>query len=168
MQTLFFVGEERSVSKPRWNAVSDCLEVSLCLRELLRCHCEFFVEHLKFVLPGTGRAWLMAVGAQARQAAFSGSTNTHSSESSWAKMLQMSFLSEMFAAEKKKNHHFSFLLWDWKHWWSLHFSFSFIFHEAKEVMEEMEKRGYCWDYEKFGFTKCNCLNCSLANCMDKI
>lgn len=69
---------------------------------------------------------------------------------------------------KKKNHHFSFLLWDWKHWWSLHFSFSFIFHEAKEVMEEMEKRGYCWDYEKFGFTKCNCLNCSLANCMDKI
>lgn len=103
MQTLFFVGEERSVSKPRWNAVSDCLEVSLCLRELLRCHCEFFVEHLKFVLPGTGGAWLMAVGAQARQAAFSGSTNTHSSESSWAKMLQMTFLSEMFAAEKKKS-----------------------------------------------------------------
>lgn len=38
---------------------------------------------------------------------------------------------------QKEIHHFSFLLWGWKHWWSSHFSFSFIFHEAKEVMEEM-------------------------------
>lgn len=162
------MGEERSVRKPGWNAGSDCLEVSLCLLELLQCRSEFFVKHLKFVLAGTGGVWLMAVGAWA---ALSGSTNTHSSESSWARMLQMTFLSKMFAAGKKnkKSHHLSFLLWGWKHWWS--FALFFFLHLSWGKGGnggDGKLRGYTWDYEKFGFTKGSCLNCSLANCMDKI
>lgn len=86
-------------------------------------------------------------------------------------MLQMTFLSEMFAAEKKKIKKITISTSYFESesidgvYTSL---FSFIFHEATEVMEEMEKSRYSWDYENFGFTKCNCLNCSLANCMDKI
>lgn len=95
---------------------------------------------------------------------FSGDTNRHNLKTSWAKMLQRHFLLRCLLW--KTFHHFNFLLLDWKHWWSLHFSFSFVFHEAKEVMEVMEKRGYSWGCEKFRFTKYNRLNSSLADCMD--
>lgn len=159
------MGEERSVRKPGRNAGSDCLEVSLCLCELLQCHCEFFVKHLKFVLAGTGGAWLMAVGAWARQAAFSAAQTQLRVKLS--RMLQMTFLSEMFAAEKKKNHHFS-SYFETESIDGVCTPFFLHLSWGKEVMEEMEKRGCSWDYEKFGFTRCNCLNCSLANFMDKI
>lgn len=122
------MGEERSVRKPGRNAGSDCLEVSLCLCELLQCHCEFFVKHLKFVLAGTGGAWLMAVGAWARQAAFSAAQTQLRVKLS--RMLQMTFLSEMFAAEKKKIT-ISVLTLRLKALMEFALPFSFIFHEAK-------------------------------------
>lgn len=45
----------------------------------------------------------------------------HSSESSWAECCKWHFfLRCLLQKKKKKKSPFQFLLWDWKHWWSLH------------------------------------------------
>lgn len=91
----------------------------------------------------------------------------HSSESSWAECCKWHFFLRCLLQKKKKNHHFS-SYFETESIDGVCTPFFLHLSWGKEVMEEMEKRGCSWDYEKFGFTRCNCLNCSLANFMDKI
>lgn len=76
-----------------WRSVCACLS----------CHYaqyEFFVKHLKFLLPAAGGPWLMAAGAWATQAAV---LWRHKQRQAETKCCKWHFFSKIFAPEKNSS-----------------------------------------------------------------